>query len=873
MIEIEVHRMRIGMHYSRQTKVKGIDPLSFFEFLIIMSLLLRAGIERNPGPSSDDSFSSTDSTVEQSAIKDKFSVIHYNIQSISKKIELIEAELSNFDIICLTETWLDYRTTDDTLALKGYNLYRRDRTGDNHGGICVFAKRNIFTRRRNDLELPDVECIWIEVSTRQRKILIGTFYRPPNSSPAILSSIEDSIGLAYDTNAQNILITGDFNLDIAKQSSNKKVSDICQHYNLNQLITAPIHYTETSSSTIDLFLTSNKDNVLLSGVGEPFLDQNVRYHCPIYCVFNLDKTTSPVYKRHIWLYDRGDYQSLSYELSETDWDSLKNRDEQLTKLASKHIPNKTIKVRKTDPVWLNNNIKRLMRKRKRLYDKYRKTNNIATFEHYKHVRNKVTSEIRKSKKTETDKLAEKLENNNNGPRDWWKTLKNFIKPDHESSIPPLTKDDNIYSHEEDKANLLNEHFTEQTILDESNASLPPSQNIPPHTLESILISEEEVESTLKSLKTGKAARSDSINNRLLKETAHSLSSPLSDLFNYSLSSGVVPNRWKEANETPIYKKNDPSDVSNYRPISLLSSICKVLEKIIHKHVFNFFRDHKIITSLQSGFVPGDSTVNQLVDIYNTFCKALDEGKEVRAVFCDISKAFDRVWHKGLLYKLNSVGITGSLLQWFKDYLNDRKQRVVLPGANSNWSFVKAGVPQGSILGPLLFLLYINDIVESINSSIRLFADDTSLYIIVDSPIEAANKLNSDLQKVHDWATQWLVTFNPLKSEAIIFSRKRAKPYHPPVLMENQPIIEVSSHKHLGIIFSNDCTWHEHLENVKAKAWKRINIMRKLKFKLDRKSLQTIYFSFIRPLLEYANVVWDNCTQYVWCTVRLKSLYF
>ena len=288
-----------------------------------MSLLLRAGIERNPGPSSDDSFCSTDSTVEQSAIKDKYSVIHYNIQSISKKIDLIEAELSNFDIICLTETWLDYRTTDDTLALKGYNLYRRDLTGDNHGGICVFAKRNIFTRRRNDLELPDVECIGIEVSTRQRKILIGTFYRPPNSSPAILSSIKDSIGLAYDTNAQNILITCDFNLDTAKQSSNKKVSDICQHYNLNQLITAPTHYTETSSSTIDLFLTSNKDNVLLSGVGELFLDQNVRYHCPIYCVFNFDKTTSPVYKRHIWLYDRGDYQSLSYELSETDWDSLK----------------------------------------------------------------------------------------------------------------------------------------------------------------------------------------------------------------------------------------------------------------------------------------------------------------------------------------------------------------------------------------------------------------------------------------------------------------------------------------------------------------------------------------------------------------------
>ena len=148
-------------------------------------------------------------------------------------------------------------------------------------------------------------------------------------------------------------------------------------------------------------------------------------------------------------------------------------------------------------------------------------------------------------------------------------------------------------------------------------------------------------------------------------------------------------------------------------------------------------DRKVLTTLQSGFISGDSTVNQLVDIYNSFCKALDEGKEVRAIFCDISKAFDRVWHKGLSYKLQKVGITGHLLQWFADYLNNRKQRVVLPGVFSHWTDLKAGVPQGSILGPLLFLTYINDIVRNINSSIRLFADDTSLYIIVENPIQTA----------------------------------------------------------------------------------------------------------------------------------------
>ena len=195
-------------------------------------------------------------------------------------------------------------------------------------------------------------------------------------------------------------------------------------------------------------------------------------------------------------------------------------------------------------------------------------------------------------------------------------------------------------------------------------------------LNSVQFTPYEVETVLKSLKTGKASGPDSINNRILKELSQPLSHPLCVLFNFSIVTGKVPDIWKQANITPIFKKNDASDPTNYRPISLLSSIGKVLEKLVHKRIFNFFRDNQIITTLQSGFVPGDSTVNQLVDIYNTFCKALDEGKEVHAIFCDISKAFDRVWHKGLLFKLESVGIGGSLLNWFTDYLDNRVQRVV-----------------------------------------------------------------------------------------------------------------------------------------------------------------------------------------------------
>ena len=233
-----------------------------------------------------------------------------------------------------------------------------------------------------------------------------------------------------------------------------------------------------------------------------------------------------------------------------------------------------------------------------------------------------------------------------------------------------------------------------------------------------------------------------------------------------MSKCICPNIWKEANVSPLYKKDDQSLVSNYRLVSLLSTIGKVMEKYIHKYIFNFFNDNQVITCLQSGFVPGDSTVNQLVDIYNIFCKALDEGKEIRAVFLDISKAFDRVWHKVLLFKLKQGGINATLLQWLSNYLSVWKERVLVPGGNSDWFPVEAGVPQGSILGPLLFLIYINDIVVDINSSVRLFADDTSLYLIVDNPAEAARCINSDLERMHQWAELWLVKFNAKKSEAI-----------------------------------------------------------------------------------------------------------
>ena len=236
-IELSDYRLRIGLHYYRQAKVKGLSYLTHFELRIILSmLLLRSGdIEQNPGPDLDLSNSSENSAVplNSSVLINNFSVVHYNVQSLVNKNDILETELSHFNVICLSETWLHARIPDDDIKITGFNLYRRDRASDAHGGVCVYVDQNYLSKRRSDLETNRAECIWVEITIQHRKLLIGTLYRPPESKNEILLSIEDSIGLARDTNIHNILVTGDFNFDMLKDNSQKKVNNICQYFGLD----------------------------------------------------------------------------------------------------------------------------------------------------------------------------------------------------------------------------------------------------------------------------------------------------------------------------------------------------------------------------------------------------------------------------------------------------------------------------------------------------------------------------------------------------------------------------------------------------------------------------------------------------------------
>ena len=269
---------------------------------------------------------------------------------------------------------------------------------------------------------------------------------------------------------------------------------------------------------------------------------------------------------------------------------------------------------------------------------------------------------------------------------------------------------------------------------------------------------------------------------MLKGCISTICKPLCILFNRSLNERVFPETWKKAVVTPIYKKGDKSLPSNYRLVSLLSCCGKIFERIIFKHLYNFFIANDLIYKYQSGFLPQHSTTYQLIDIYHQLCQAIDHGQLSCIVFCDISKAFDRVWHKGPLFKLEEHGIGDNLLTWLTSYLNNRKQKVVIQASESSLLPLKAGVPQGSVLGPLLFIIYVNDITQSLLSLTRLYADDSSLFCSATSLQDIEGILNHDLTIVSKWAKQWLVDCNPNKTEAVIFSTKR-------VLVEPELIFE------------------------------------------------------------------------------------
>ena len=347
---------------------------------------------------------------------------------------------------------------------------------------------------------------------------------------------------------------------------------------------------------------------------------------------------------------------------------------------------------------------------------------------------------------------------------------------------------------------------------------------------------------------------------MLKMAKDEVSIPLKLIFEKCIHTGKFPSLWKQANVQPVHKKNSRQDKTNYRPISLLPICSKIFEKILFDPIYNHLSNNDLLTKHQSGFRPGDSTINQLLAITHSIYESFEDGCETRALFLDISKAFDKVWYSGLIFKLRQNGIDGKLLQLMTDYLNNRHQRVVLNGVHSTWLPLNSGVPQGSVLGPLLFLIYINDLTNNISSSIKLFADDASLFLRVRDVAMCHQIIKKDLKTITAWAHQWRMKFNPditKQAVEVIFSQKRNKPKHPPINFNGIPVKRECETQHLGVILDDKLNFRNHIANKIKVATKGLGLLKYLSKFMNREKLNLMYKIYVRPHLDYGDVIYHD----------------
>ena len=440
------------------------------------------------------------------------------------------------------------------------------------------------------------------------------------------------------------------------------------------------------------------------------------------------------------------------------------------------------------------------------------------------------------------------------PKNFWNMVnrKTKMKP----GITDLeTKEGNKITDDKQKAEELNNFFV--SVFTKENI-----QNVPileqrdfESSLETVRISDQQMGFLLKKLKIDKSPGPDNIHNRILFEGRNELQGYLTNICNKSLEQGELPAMWKTAEVVPIFKKGKKSDPNNYRPVSLTSSVCKLVETVIRDAIFKHLESNELLTDAQYGFRKGRSCCTQLLDAMKDWVNAIDEGYPTDIIYLDYRKAFGSVPHERLLNKLEAYGIKGEIHRWIRNFLIGRTQRVIVNGEYSEAASVSSGIPQGSVLGPILFLIFINDLPEILQSIVKLFADDTKLYrTIVDKNDETI--LQNDIDQIAAWSERWQIPFNVNKCKVLKVGKNDQNVKYSMGTLEGRIELEqVQYEKDLGVIFDTDLKFSQHIQENITKANQRIGLIRRNFKYLNKTSFLMLYKSLVRPILEYCSPVW------------------
>lgn len=844
---------------------------------------------------------------------ENFKLLSWNICSLNSKfqdlkdfVELLWEKNVQFDILAIQETW---KIIDpNLLKLKNYNLVYKTRKVGQGGGVAIYIHEKLKFKELKNLSffhdnIFESICIEVELDNN-KKILVSNVYRP--NTPVNNMTHSDQIDLFIEifTNLQNELdslkydsyILSDINIDILKFESNEKTNEFLLQSFANgflPLVGKPTRVTDNSRSCIDQIFTNRIFNRMNSGI----ILNNISDHFPIFsvCQQNHDKKKRDSFIFRTTMNENTWNNYLTY-LNNINWTPIleSNSTENcfslfMTELYRAHnlfFKPKKVKVNKnvhTIEPFMTKGLMISRAKKINLGELSIKDPSQSNVDYYKKYRLGYNKIIRTAKAMYYEK---ELEQHKTNPRKSWEIIRTAMNKGRKSTqkINEIKVDGMTYSSESKISNKLNEYFT--SVANDITNRINPSRKDPilnvqeaNSTFKFTSINERTIKEIVSKMDPKTSKDMYGLSNKWVKQIVNSIALPLTHTFNLSLLNGEVPTQMKVAKVIPIFKQGDDTLPNNYRPISLLPIMSKLLEKIVANQLTNYLQINNILFDHQYGFQAKKSTVHPMIHLINEIGNAKNKDFLTIGVFCDITKGFDTVSHSILLKKMKKYGIKDKELQWFTDYLDERKQFVQINDSKSQVQIISKGVPQGSILGPLLFLIFINDLPRATKLLTLLFADDTSFLISGKSLREVLIILNKELKLICEWFRSNELSLHPDKTNFMVFNKNESSIVWDEVSVqlnfnnedENKPELitklncinsksETPAIKFLGVYLDPELNFKYHIKTIQAKISKSLYTIKSLKNLLNQNALISLYYAFIHSHLSYCLPIWSSCRQ-------------